>query len=148
MQVPETERLPGEGWVASFCKTYNIREHQRHGEAGSVNLTNVEAEQKQCQKILAQYAPWDHWNFDKTSPFPFAPPDWGLATKQMGGKKKDKFHITVGLACNADGSEKFEPLFIGRSRKPRCFKKQGPQERGFYYCNNKKAWMTSELFKE
>jgi hypothetical protein len=25
--IPEEERLPGDGWIVSFCKTYNIREH-------------------------------------------------------------------------------------------------------------------------
>jgi len=48
-----------------------------------------------------------------------APPDHGLATKQMSGKKKDKFRITISFACNADGSEKLEPIFIGQSKKPR-----------------------------
>jgi hypothetical protein len=62
-----------------------------------------------------------------------APPDHGLATKQMSGRKKDKFRISVGFACNVDGSEKLEPFFIGRARKPQCFKKQTPEQRGFYY---------------
>jgi DDE superfamily endonuclease len=46
----------------------------------------------------------------------------------MSGKKKEKFCITVGIACNADGSEKLEPFFIGRARKPCCFKKQTPEQ--------------------
>ena len=70
LQVPDKERLPGDGWVASFCKTYNIRERRRHGEAGSVNYEDVEVERRRCQKILAQYAPRDRWNFDETSLFP------------------------------------------------------------------------------
>src|SRR5207245_1995745 len=56
--------------------------------------------------------------------------------------------ITIGLACNADGSEKLEPIFIGKSLKPRCFKRQTPEQSGFYYRSNKKAWMTSSLFEE
>ena len=32
-----------------------------------------------------------------------APPDRGLATKHMSGKKKDRFRITLGFACNANG---------------------------------------------
>jgi hypothetical protein len=76
------------------------------------------------------------------------PPDRGLAMKQMSGRKKDKFRISVGLTCNADGSEKLEPFFIRRARKPRCFKKQTPEQCGFYYRNNKKAWMTTVLFEE
>jgi len=66
----------------------------------------------------------------------------------MSGKKKEKFRITIGFACNADGSEKWPIFFIGKSKKPRCFQGQSPQSRGFYYRNNKKAWMTSELFEE
>jgi hypothetical protein len=66
----------------------------------------------------------------------------------MSGKKKDKFRITVTFACNADGSKKMPIFYIGYSKKPRCFKNSVLQQQGFYYRNNKKAWMTSELFKE
>ena len=69
----------------------------------------------------------------------------------MKGKKKDKFRLTLGFACNADGSEKLPLFFIGKSKRPQCFKrlkKKTPGDEGFYYRNNKKAWMTSELFKE
>jgi hypothetical protein len=44
LQVPKEERLTGEGWVTSFCKTYKIWEHQRHGEAGSVDHGAIEEE--------------------------------------------------------------------------------------------------------
>ena len=77
-----------------------------------------------------------------------APPDWGLASQQMSGKKSSKFRITVGFLCNADGSEKWPIFFIGKSKKPRCFGKITPQQRGFYYRNNKTAWMTSAYFEE
>ena len=67
---------------------------------------------------------------------------------QMAGKKKEKFRITMLFTCNADGSECLLPMYIGKAKKPHCFKKQSPTEHGFYYQNNKKAWMTSELFEE
>ena len=69
-QVPKKERLLGEGWLHSFCKTYNIREHRRHGEAGSVDTVAVKAEREWCQKILARFAPQDRFNFDETALFP------------------------------------------------------------------------------
>ncbi len=65
----------------------------------------------------------------------------------MSGKKKEKFRITIAVACNAEG-DKLDPFFIGRSEKPRCFGGQKPEQRGFYYRNNKTAWMTSALFEE
>ena len=80
--------------------------------------------------------------------FPFAPPDRSLATKQMSGKKTKKFRITVGFACNADGSEKAPIFFIGKSKQPHCFKRITPKACGFYYWNNKSAWMTSKFFEE
>ncbi|KAF9219961.1 DDE-domain-containing protein [Gyrodon lividus] len=124
--VLENERLPGDGWIVSFCKAYGIREHKRHGEAGSVDTDAVEEECIQCRQILAKFAPRDCFNFDETGFFPFAPPG-GLATKKMSGKKKEKTHITIG---------------------PRCFKKKTPEQRGFHYRNNETAWMTAVLFEK
>ncbi|GBL82413.1 Tigger transposable element-derived protein 6 [Araneus ventricosus] len=58
----------------------------------------------------------------------------------MMGKKVNKDY----LSCNADGSEKFTPLVIGRSKKLRSFKnvKKLPCD----YTNNKTAWMISHIF--
>ncbi|KAF8578284.1 hypothetical protein K439DRAFT_1648810 [Ramaria rubella] len=121
--VPENEWLHGEGWLAPFCKAYGIKEQQQHGEASSVDLEAVEEEHN-------------------------AAPDCGLAMKQMTGKKKEKLCITITFACNADGSERLPPIYIGRAKKPCCFKTQTPVQHRFYYRNNKKAWMTSELFQK
>ncbi|KIK83360.1 hypothetical protein PAXRUDRAFT_14622 [Paxillus rubicundulus Ve08.2h10] len=131
LQVPEKERLLSEGWLQSFCKTYKICEHRQHGEAGSVDTEAAQVEREHCQKILARYSLRDRWNFNETALFPYAPPDHGLATKQMSRKKKEKFRITIGVACNADRSEKLKPFFIGKAKKPRCFRKQGPEQHGF-----------------
>ena len=70
LQVPETERLPGEGWVVPFCKAYKIKEFRRHGEAASVDLAAVEAERKRVQELMKKYEPHNRWNFDETSLFP------------------------------------------------------------------------------
>jgi hypothetical protein len=100
------------------------------------------------REILASYQKKDRWNCDECPFLAFAPPDQGLATQQMSGKKKSKFRITLALACNADGSEKLPLFFIGKSKRPRCFRTSSPASLGMYYRNNKKAWMTSELFEE
>ncbi|PAV23035.1 DDE-domain-containing [Pyrrhoderma noxium] len=94
------------------------------------------------------YSPEDRFNLDETGLFAFAPPDCGLASQQMHEKKKDKFRLTLVFAYNATGTEKEEILFIGYSKKPRCFGKISPIAQGFQYRNNKSAWMTSYLFEE
>jgi hypothetical protein len=149
LEVPDEERLGGSmGWVASFCRTYQIKEYRRHGEAGSVDLEGVEAERRRLAPILAKYAKKDQFNADETGLFAYASPDRTLSTHAMSGKKQDKFRITLLFTANADGSEKLPIFFIGKSKQPRAFKKKTPLQRGFHYRNNKKAWMNAELFEE
>jgi hypothetical protein len=128
--------------------SYGLKERRCHGEASSVDLVSVESERKRVREILAAYSKRDRWNFDESALFAFAPPDRGLATQQFNGKKKSKFRITIGFACNADGSETMPPLFIGKYQNPRCFQRISPKDRGFEYHHNKKAWMTAEIFEK
>jgi hypothetical protein len=127
---------------------YKLKEISKHGEAGSVDLQSVEQEKLRIRELLARFPAADRWNLDKSALFAFAPPDRGLAQQQMSGKKASKFRLTLCFACNADGSERLEIFFIGKSKSPRCFGSKGPNERGFYYHNNKTAWMTADLFEE
>ncbi|KAL1699490.1 hypothetical protein EV121DRAFT_172519, partial [Schizophyllum commune] len=93
LDVPVEQRLgagsprESKGWIASFKTAYGIREHVRHGEAGSVDLDAVEKERKRLEAELAAYAPDDQFNADETGCFLFALPSRGLATKKMSGKK-------------------------------------------------------------
>ncbi|GJE99376.1 DDE-domain-containing protein [Phanerochaete sordida] len=147
LDVPEEERLHLTGWIGKFLRTYNMKERHRHGEAASVDLAAVAVECRRIQGLIVAYQRKDRLNFDKTSFFAFAPPDRGLATQQMAGKKASKFRITLGFLVSETG-EKFPPVFIGKYKKPRCFGTIGPNERRFYYQNNKTAWMTAVLFEE
>ena len=67
--VPEEEHIRGDGWIAPFCKAYNIKEHRRHGEAGSVDLEAVNKERERMQRLMKAYRPEDQFNFDETSLF-------------------------------------------------------------------------------
>ncbi|KAF8433097.1 hypothetical protein L210DRAFT_960474 [Boletus edulis BED1] len=85
--VPNVERLLGDGWITSFCRT----------------------EQARVRGILSKFAPHNQWNFDETSLFPFAPSDC------------EKFRIMLGIACNADGSEKFDLISLESPGIPNVF---------------------------
>ena len=73
-------------------------------------------------------------------------PNQTLATKPVKGKKKDKEQITVLLCTNATGTDKLQPLVIGKSANPRCFKNIRKENLGVKYEANKKAWMTGDIF--
>src|SRR5258706_10774232 len=127
---------------------YKLKEMRKHGEAGSVDIATVEVEQARMKELLARFRPEDRWNMDESALFAFAPPDRGLAQRQMCSKQANKFRITIAFACNSDGTEKKDLFFIGKSKKPRCFGQQGPITHGFNYRSNKTAWMTGALFQE
>jgi hypothetical protein len=75
-------------------------------------------------------------------------PDRTLASKRLAGRKKNKERLSIALCANADGSHKLDPLVIGNSAKPRCFKNVNLANLHMTYRNNKKAWMTIVLFQE
>ncbi|POW08576.1 hypothetical protein PSHT_09490 [Puccinia striiformis] len=74
------------------------------------------------QEITKDYKLKDIFNMDKTGLFYSMPPDVGLAFKATHGVKSNKTRRTLALTCNADGSEKRPPLFIGKSKKPNVSK--------------------------
>ena len=87
----------------------------------------------------------DIWNADefgliyKTVPSRTVGPD-----KLLGKKKKDR--ITYLACSNADGSEKFPLLNIGRTKSPKFFEKRSASDLGFDYQSNRNAWMAREIF--
>ena len=66
---------------------------------------------------------------------------------RKGIKTSSKERLTVLLACSATG-EKMKPLVIGHSLNPRCFHGVDKALLPITYRSNRKAWMTSELFRE
>jgi hypothetical protein len=77
--------------IVTISFSYNLKEYKRHGEAASADLDTAEEERKQVSEILAPYAKRDRWNVDESGLFGFALPDQGLTSKQMKGKKSNKF---------------------------------------------------------
>lgn len=55
-------------------------------------------------------------------PFPIKQKPLTFKGEKCHGGKHNKERLTVLLAANMDGSEKFKPLVIGNAMKPRCFK--------------------------
>lgn len=75
-------------------------------------------------------------------------PDKTLATIRLSGRKKNKERLTIALCTNADGSHKTEPLIIGKSSKPQCFKNVNIKNLPIKYCSNPKAWMLTTVFQD
>lgn len=137
------------GWLMRFRDRHGITFQEVHGEKKSAPINDAnEWRQNKMKEILEKYAPEDIYNADETGLFFQLLPDRTLAFKgeKCYGGKKSKQRLTVLLCTNSTGTHRIQPLVIGKSLKPRCFKnvKSLPVE----YKANKKAWMTSKFFSE
>ena len=135
-------------WLDEFKKRHSLKQHNHHGEAGSVNLTSVKEERERIQKALNGWDLNNVFNADETSFFWKSIQNNGLSTKGLPGKKIDKTRMSVLTMMNATGTEKIRLLFIATARKPRCFGRKEGRDLGFWYFYNKKAWMTGDVFAD
>lgn len=136
------------GWLESFCKRHNIVYGKMNGESGGVDSNTVDEWKKKVPEICAGYELRDIYNMDETGLFYKALVDSTLHLKgeDCSGGKRSKERVTVMLCANALG-EKEKPLVIGKAMKPRCFGRLERKDLPVDYHANKKAWMTSNIFK-
>lgn len=70
-----------------------------------------------------------------------------LKGESCSGGKMAKDRLTIMLCVNLDGE--FEtPLIIGKSARPRCFKRMNINDLKVDWNSNKKAWMTQDIMTE
>ncbi|XP_045461753.1 tigger transposable element-derived protein 4-like [Harmonia axyridis] len=135
-------------WISRFKVRHNIVSGKIVGESSSFDqsstynwLTTV------WPNLRRQFSNEEIFNADETGFFYKLLPDRTLKFKGENccGGKLSKERLTVMVAANLSGTVKKKLFVIGRSQKPRCFSsvKSLPVD----YANNRKAWMTSELFE-
>src|SRR5947209_4986674 len=109
------------GWLDRFKKRHSIKQHTRHGEAGSV-LESTEEDIKALRAIAGEYPEGDIYNMDETGLFWKMMPSRGLSSQSLPGLKKDKTRITLAFCVNATGSDRFPVWIIGKAKTPRALR--------------------------
>ena len=136
------------GWLDRWKKRYNICEMNVAGEEGDVSQATLDSWSERARELMAGYKAENVWNMDETGQFWKALPDKSLSErgKRCRGGKQAKQRLTWAFFVSASG-EKENPIVIGKSLNPRCFKNL--RDRSFphscHYYANEKAWMNSEL---
>jgi DDE superfamily endonuclease len=106
-----------------------MKERQRHGEAGSAQLD--EDTERIMQEIRDEYTKYPAdcvYNMDETGSYWKMKPDRSLSTFEESGRKKDKARITVNLTCNTTGIDRLPLWFIGKAKRPNCFRAEHLQD--------------------
>lgn len=148
MQVPAEDIIGfSDGWLARFKRRYGIKNYVFHGEASSAPTATIIDEQSKLHALLVYFPPYNRFNVDETGLNFKMSPNSGLASHPLPGLKLDKSRLTYVL-CTSEAGEKLRPFVIGHAKRPRCFTHGDPAAYGFYYANNKKAWMRSDLWQK
>ncbi|DAZ98245.1 TPA: LOW QUALITY PROTEIN: hypothetical protein N0F65_011713, partial [Lagenidium giganteum] len=144
LKVPELVRCleASNEWLDRFKKRNNIRAFILHGEDASTDEDTAAKAADDLKKLTALYDPNNIFNCDEAGLFYEKVAD---AERRSSLKKKSR--ISILFACNATGTEKLTPYFIGRSQRPHCFQSKSPKDEGYQYGNNKCAWITWEIFQ-
>ena len=120
-----------DGWFRRWRNRFSIGDSVRlYGEAGDVNLAEMEPIMDDFREQLQDYRPENIFNMDETGLFYRALPSRtyisesdGDRSKVRGSKAlKAKDRITLVLCVNATGSCKVPPLIIGTAKTPHCFR--------------------------
>lgn len=121
-----------------------------YGEAGSVNLADIEPRMAEIRSIAKQYPSEDIYNVDETGLYWKRSPNRTLDTQRRAGRKVQKARITVMACTNATGSDRAPFWIISTAERPRAFAKASvrPQSIGFVYKAQAKAWVDTEIFRE
>ena len=78
-------------------------------------------------------------------------PDCSLFTFKESGRKKDKARITINLIYNSIGTDRFPLWFIGKAKRPNCFKVECLQDLeslGTFWKYNNTVWINYYIIKE
>jgi hypothetical protein len=137
------------GWLESWQKRYGVKLASLAGESAEVPEDVVRDWAQRLPELTKDYALKDIFNADETGLYYRALPNRSMVVKSdpRRGSKTAKERITALIAASATG-EKLKPLVIGKSVKPRCFAGMELSLLPVIYRSNKRAWMTSVLWKE
>ena len=117
------------------------------GSEAVFNTRSSTESYQQSGEVLQHFQPQDIFNADESALFYNMPPNKTIGSAPTPGLKKNKTTITILLACNSTGSERLEPLFIGKHKQPRAFNKQTPEDLGIQYFFNNTAWIIAAFKK-
>jgi hypothetical protein len=153
LRMPQYRDLPvpqfSLGWLDGFKARYSISRRKRHGEAGKVDLQQLEIDLTEVRSIIDDYPLTDVYNMDETALYWKSSPDNSLASEELQGGETDKSRITATFCCNADGSHKLDIFFIAKALRPRAFKGiKHIESLGCQWKKTGKGWMNGTVFQE
>ena len=104
------------GWLEKFRTRHGIKHRAICEESATVDPVTVDDWKTRLPLIIDKYAPQDVYNADETGLFFKALPDRSLVMVKVTckGGKRSKERFTVLLCTNMTGTDKLQPLLVGK----------------------------------
>ncbi|KAM9923609.1 hypothetical protein OXX59_005062 [Metschnikowia pulcherrima] len=110
----------------------------------------AKAQLETAKSRVQLYAPMDVYNCDETRLYWKYTPDSADPSNISEDGRENKARFTALFCCNADGSDKLQPLFVGYAAKPRSFEaaKTNPRALDCVWKANSDASVTTPIMTE
>ncbi|TMW59467.1 hypothetical protein Poli38472_004536 [Pythium oligandrum] len=156
--IPEDEQPEfSNGWLHSFQLRHNFSFRKFNGDAAQQHGVSNGMENKRVIKFTTLEALVEEAKkYELKNIFSMA--EMGVLYNQSPVVGEDdttevdavraKKRLVGAFACNADASEKLQPLFISHHEQPKCFRKKSAEQHGLQYFWNGKAWVTGVIFSK
>lgn len=145
--------IASNGWFEKFKKRHGLQNIKIQGEVASANFEAADAFKVPFRNMIEEnnYLLEQIFNADETGLWWKKMPSRTYLSKNektAPGFKVSKERITLLLCSNASGDFMAKPFFINKSLNPRSMKGCNKNNLPVYWRANKKAWMTTRLFKD
>lgn len=151
MYGTDIQFVASQGWLDKFKKRHGIRQLSISGEKLSADKEGAEKFKAEFAEMVIGYSPQLLFNADESGLIWKSLPKKSLASKlekSAPGFKMCKQRLTIMACANAAGNLKLPLMMIGQSAKPRALKNLNFSSLPVHYKNQKKGWMTRQLFQE
>jgi hypothetical protein len=147
----------GEKFIRGVIERRQLKSIGLHGEGAdadeALKLPSTIARMNELREIIAEYPRSQVYNQDESGLYFRCLPNrtYLFETKEFkrarGSKvMKDKSRLTEYMCTSADG-KKVPLAFIGKSKRPRCFR-NNPILQGAHYFDQKNAWSDAVVYQE
>ena len=143
--------VSGSAAMQRFCKCYGILSKKMCGK--SLDCPDYSQFIEEVLKpLMEEYEPQNIYNADETSLFykSLSNRTMSFDSEEVHGSKlhQSKDCMSLLLCTNMNGSEKLNPVLIGKAAHPTALKKNGVtfKDLGVEYFWNQKGWMTGPIF--
>ena len=147
-----TDFKASDGWFLGWRRRHQIGASIcLNGEAGDVDVNELEPLMQNFRKSLIDYRPENIFNMDESGLFFRALPARTYLVNSE--KRRDvrgikaltaKDRVTIIFCVNATGTRKVPPLIVGSSKTPHCFQDSRPP---LPYINQANSWLNSAVYR-